>query len=83
MAGWYQQLNGHECEQTPGDSEAQGSLACCSPQSRRVGHSLANEQQQKQRPLHLQSQDGQGCKKKKKKPLSKKKRREEGPRLLL
>ena len=24
-------LNGHECEQTPGDSEGQGSLACCSP----------------------------------------------------
>ena len=21
----------HECEQTPGDSEGQGSLACCSP----------------------------------------------------
>ena len=25
------QLNGHEFEQTPGDSEGQGSLACCSP----------------------------------------------------
>ena len=24
-------LNGHEFEQTPGDSEGQGSLACCSP----------------------------------------------------
>ena len=24
-------LNGHESEQTPGDSEKQGSLACCSP----------------------------------------------------
>ena len=24
-------LNGHEFEQTPGDSERQGSLACCSP----------------------------------------------------
>ena len=23
-------LNGHEFEQTPGDSEGQGSLACCS-----------------------------------------------------
>ena len=31
MAGWHHQLNGHESEQTPGDSEAQGSLACCSP----------------------------------------------------
>ena len=25
------ELSGHECEQTPGDSEGQGSLACCSP----------------------------------------------------
>ena len=23
-------INGHEFEQTPGDSEGQGSLACCS-----------------------------------------------------
>ena len=26
-------LNGHESEQTPGDNEEQGSLACCSPKS--------------------------------------------------
>ena len=31
MIGWHHQLNGHELEQTPGDSERQGSLACCSP----------------------------------------------------
>ena len=31
MVGWYHQLNGHEFEQTPGDSEGQGSLACWSP----------------------------------------------------
>ena len=31
MVGWYHRLNGHEFEQTPGDSEGQGSLACCSP----------------------------------------------------
>ena len=28
---WYHQSNGHEFEQTQGDSEGQGSLACCSP----------------------------------------------------
>ena len=28
MVGW---LNGHEFEQTPGDGEGQGSLACGSP----------------------------------------------------
>ena len=33
MVGWYHQLNGHESEQTPGDYEGQGSLACCSPWS--------------------------------------------------
>ena len=31
MAGWHHQLKGHEFEQTVGDSEGQGSLACCSP----------------------------------------------------
>ena len=31
MAGWYHQFNGHESEQTPGDSEGQGSLVCYSP----------------------------------------------------
>ena len=31
MAGWHHQLNGHEFEQAPGDSEGQGSLACFSP----------------------------------------------------
>ena len=31
MAGWHHQLNGHEFEQTAGDSEGQRSVACCSP----------------------------------------------------
>ena len=31
MAGWHHRFNGHEFEQTPGDSERQGSLASCSP----------------------------------------------------
>ena len=31
MIGWHHQLNGHEFEQTLGDSEGQGSLMCCSP----------------------------------------------------
>ena len=34
MVGWHHQLNGREFEQTPGDSEGQGSLACC----RLAGH---------------------------------------------
>ena len=31
MVGWHSQLDGHESEQTPGDGEGQGSLACCNP----------------------------------------------------
>ena len=31
MVGWHHQLNRHEFEQIPEDSEGQGSLACCSP----------------------------------------------------
>ena len=30
IVGWHLQLNGQEFEQTPGDSEGQGSLVCCS-----------------------------------------------------
>ena len=33
MVGCHHWLNGHEFEQTPGDSEGQGSLACYSPWS--------------------------------------------------
>ena len=35
MVGWHHRLNGHEFEQTLGDSEGQGSLACCSPWARK------------------------------------------------
>ena len=31
MVGWHHRLDGPEFEQAPGDSEGQGSLACCSP----------------------------------------------------
>ena len=36
MVGWHHQLDGHEFEQTPGDGNGQGSLACCSPRGRKV-----------------------------------------------
>ena len=35
MVGWHHRLNGQEFEQTLGDSEGQGSLACCSPWGRK------------------------------------------------
>ena len=46
MVGWHHQLNGHESEQTPGDSGGQGSLVCCSSWGRKESrHDLATEQQ--------------------------------------
>ena len=45
MVGWHHQLSGHEFEQTLGDSEGQGSLACCSPWVRKESDTTATEQQ--------------------------------------
>ena len=45
MVGWHHRLNGPEFEQAPGDSEGQGSLACCSPWGCRARHELATQQQ--------------------------------------
>ena len=36
MVGWHHPLNGREFEQTLGDSEGQGGLACGSPWGQRV-----------------------------------------------
>ena len=38
MVGWHHRLNGHEFEQTLGDSEGQESLVCFSPWNRRNSH---------------------------------------------
>ena len=35
IAGWNHQLNGHKSEQISGDTEGQGSRACCSARGRR------------------------------------------------
>ena len=43
VVGWHHQFNGHEFEQAPGIGDGQGSLACCSPWGRRVGHDWATE----------------------------------------
>ena len=45
MVGWHHQLDGHEFEQTPGDSDGQGSLACCSPWCHR-GSDMTEQWQQ-------------------------------------
>ena len=38
MVGWHHQLNGHEFEQTRGDSDGQRSLLCCSQRDRKELH---------------------------------------------
>ena len=38
MVGWHHQFDGHEFEQALGVGDAQGSLACCSQGSQRVGN---------------------------------------------
>ena len=53
MVGWHHLLNGHQFEQTPGDSEGEGSLACCSPWG--YGHDLIIEQQQEGKSGHCYS----------------------------
>jgi len=43
MVGWHHQLDGHEFEKALRVSDGQGSLVCCSPWGRRVGHNWAAE----------------------------------------
>ena len=45
MVGQCHQLNGYEFEQTPGDTEGQRRLVCCSPWGRRIEYDLVIEQQ--------------------------------------
>ena len=45
MVSEHHQLDGHEFEQTSGDSGGQRNLMCCRPWGRRVGHDLATERQ--------------------------------------
>ena len=45
MVGCHHWLNGHELEQTPGDSEGQGYQYPVAMGSQKVGHNLETEQQ--------------------------------------
>ena len=54
MVVWYNGLNGHEFEQTPGDNERQGSLAVLQSMGlQRVGHDQTTEQQHFENTKHL------------------------------
>uniref|UniRef100_A0AAA9TS17 Tumor necrosis factor receptor superfamily member 12A n=2 Tax=Bos TaxID=9903 RepID=A0AAA9TS17_BOVIN len=49
MVGWHHRLDGHEFEQTQGESEGQEGLACCSPWRRKQSDTteqLNNKHQQ-------------------------------------
>ena len=53
MVRQHYQLNGHESEQTPEDSDGQGGLACCSPWGcKESDTNLATEQQWKFKHTH-------------------------------
>ena len=56
MVGGHHRLNGHEFEQTLGDGEGQGSLACCSSWDHRVRLDLVTEQKQ-QRKQFLENEE--------------------------
>ena len=56
MVGWHHQFNGHEFEQTLGESEGQGNLACYSPwscQESDTTECLKNKQQSSQLNAHV------------------------------
>ena len=56
MVGWYHLLNGQESEQTLGDSEGQGSLACCnswSPKGSDMTEQLNNNNNHTVDPVYL------------------------------
>ena len=42
MVEWNHRLNGHEFQQTLGDSEGQGSLTCCRPWIEKCQIQLSN-----------------------------------------
>ena len=46
MVGWHHRLNGHEFEQTSGDSEGQKNLACCNPWGRKESDMTEQTEQQ-------------------------------------
>ena len=56
MLGWHHWLNGHEFEQTLGDSEWQGSLACCSPWGRKELDMTTEQQKHKKKKKSLREQ---------------------------
>ena len=61
MVGWHHWLNEHESEQTPGDSEGQGSLAHCSPRGSKESDSTLTTEQQLHRLACVLDDSGKVC----------------------
>ena len=53
MVGRHHRLSGHEFEQTPGDSEGQESLVCCSPWGPKESDMTVTEQPPQTHPIEL------------------------------
>ena len=53
MVGWHHQFNGHEFEQTLGDSEGHGSPACCSPWGHKESDSTECLNNNNNREMHV------------------------------
>ena len=51
MVGWHHRLNEHECEQTLGDGERQGSLACAVHGVTKSQTLLSNQTEERERVL--------------------------------
>ena len=59
MVGWHYQLDGHECEQTLGDSEGREAWHTAVHGSQKAGHDLATEQQ-RQHKVQRWTEEGRG-----------------------
>ena len=53
MVGWRHRLKGHKFKQTPGDSEGQESLVCCSPWGPKESDMTVTEQPPQTHPIEL------------------------------
>ena len=61
MVGWHHRLDGNEFEQTPADSEGQGSLACYSPWGRKELDMTLATKQQRLHPQETVKEERGGC----------------------
>ena len=54
---WLESITGHEFEQTLGDNEGQGSLACCSPRGHKESDMTERLKQQRREQEFLSKED--------------------------